>query len=122
MLAISIVLLIITSIGVTGLTTFQINQKRKQIGARRALGAKRRDIMSYLLTENTLVTGFGLLIGSIGTVYTVFMQSQQTAENVMNVSLILLTALLIWLINIVAVWFPARQATKISPAIVTRGG
>lgn len=122
MLAISFVLIIITGLGITGLTSFQISQKRKQIGTRRALGAKRKDIMAYLLTENSIVTVGGILTGSIATVYVTFYQSQQSGENLMNVSLILLCGLVLWLMNTLAVWFPARQATKIAPSIVTRGG
>ena len=122
MLAISIVLILITGLGITGLTSFQISQKRKHIGTRRALGAKRRDIMSYLLTENSIVTMVGLLLGGIGTIYITFYQSQQSAENLMNFSLIVLCGLVLWLLNLLAVWFPARQATKIAPSIVTRGG
>jgi len=38
----------------------------------------------------------------------------------MNVSVLLLTALVMWLVNILAVWFPAKRAANIEPAIVTR--
>ena len=53
-LVLSVVLLIITGLGITGLTAFQVTQKRKQIGTRRALGAKKSDIMRYFLTENSV--------------------------------------------------------------------
>jgi putative ABC transport system permease protein len=120
MLVISVVLLIITGLGMTGLTAFQVTQKRKQIGTRRALGAKKRDIMRYFLTENSIITLIGLLIGILVTLMITFELSEQASQNFMNLSVLLLTGLVMWIVNILAVWFPARRAANIAPAIVTR--
>jgi len=120
MLVISVVLLIITGLGMTGLTAFQVTQKRKQIGTRRALGAKKSDIMRYFLTENSIITLMGLLIGILVTLMITFELSEQASQNFMNVSVLLLTGLAMWIVNILAVWFPAKRAANIAPAIVTR--
>ena len=120
MLLISLTLLIITGLGMTGLTAFQVTQKRKQIGTRRALGAKKSDIMSYFLTENSIITLMGLLIGVLVTLMITFELSEQASQNFMNVSVVLLTGLIMWIVNILAVWFPAKRAANIAPAIVTR--
>ena len=120
MLVISVVLLIITGLGMTGLTAFQVTQKRKQIGTRRALGAKKRDIMRYFLTENSIITLAGLLIGILVTLMITFELSEQASQNFMNVSVLLLTGLVMWIVNLLAVWFPAKRAANIDPAIVTR--
>jgi putative ABC transport system permease protein len=120
MLVISVVLLIITGLGMTGLTAFQVTQKRKQIGTRRALGAKKSDIMRYFLTENSIITLMGLLIGILVTLMITFELSEQASQNFMNVSVILMTGLVMWIVNILAVWFPAKRAANIEPAIVTR--
>jgi len=120
MLVISAILLIITGLGMTGLTAFQVTQKHKQIGTRRALGAKKRDIMRYFLTENSIITLMGLFIGVLVTLTITFELSEQASQNFMNVSVLLLTALVMWFVNILAVWFPAKRAANIEPAIVTR--
>lgn len=120
MLVISVILLIITGLGMTGLTAFQVTQKSKQIGTRRALGAKKRDIMRYFLTENSIITIMGLLIGVLVTLTITFELSEQASQNFMNLSVLLLTGLVMWLVNILAVWFPAKRAANIEPAIVTR--
>jgi putative ABC transport system permease protein len=120
MLVISVVLLIITGLGMTGLTAFQVTQKRKQIGTRRALGAKKSDIMRYFLTENSIITLMGLSIGVLVTLMITFELSEQASQNFMNVSVLLLTGLVMWIVNILAVWFPAKRAANIEPAIVTR--
>jgi putative ABC transport system permease protein len=120
MLVISLTLLIITGLGMTGLTAFQVTQKSKQIGTRRALGAKKSDIMRYFLTENSIITLMGLLIGILVTLMITFELSEQASQNFMNVSVLLLTGLVMWIVNILAVWFPAKRAANIAPAIVTR--
>lgn len=119
-LVLSFVLLIITGLGITGLTAFQVTQKRKQIGTRRALGAKKSDIMRYFITENSVLTLIGLIIGVLVTLSITFELSEQAGQNFFNLSVLLMTALLLWLANILAVWFPAKRAANIAPAIVTR--
>lgn len=119
-LVLSVVLLIITGLGITGLTAFQVTQKRKQIGTRRALGAKKSDIMRYFLTENSILTLIGLVIGVAVTLSITFELSEQAGQNFFNLSVLLMTALLLWVVNILAVWFPAKRAANIAPAIVTR--
>jgi putative ABC transport system permease protein len=120
-LVLSVVLLIITGLGITGLTAFQVTQKRKQIGTRRALGAKKSDIMRYFITENSILTLIGLVIGVVVTLSITFELSEQAGQNFFNMGILLMTALSLWLVNTLAVWFPAKRAANIAPAIVTRG-
>lgn len=120
-LVLSLVLLIITGLGMTGLTAFQVTQKRKQIGTRRALGAKKSDIMRYFLTENSMLTFVGLIIGVALTLSITFELSEQAGQNFFNLTVLMMTGLLLWLVNMLAVWFPAKRAANIAPAIVTRG-
>jgi putative ABC transport system permease protein len=55
-LSIVISLLIgLTALVIVGLASFHVTQGSKQIGTRRALGAKRMDIIRQLLLENWLV-------------------------------------------------------------------
>lgn len=119
-LVISAVLVIITALGITGLTAFQVTQKRKQIGTRRALGAKKRDVMRYFLTENSILTFIGLFIGVAVTLTITFELSEQAGQNFLNLSILAFTALGLWIINLLAVWFPAKRAANVAPAIVTR--
>jgi len=116
------VLMLITAAGIAGLTSFQVNQRRQQIGARRALGARKSDILRYFLLENALVTWFGLAIGIVATFYLMFEISVRDDENYLNMGVIGLISLWMWLVSAVATWIPAHKATLISPSIVTRGG
>ena len=56
-------LLMVTASGIVGMASLWVNQRRKQIGVRRAIGARQRDILRYFLVENFLVTSFGIAVG-----------------------------------------------------------
>ncbi len=59
-------LLAITGFGTVGLTMYWVSRRRRQIGMRRALGARRVDILRYFHVENLLIAGTGALLGVAG--------------------------------------------------------
>jgi len=52
-----------TALGIFGLTHFWVLGRKPYIGIRRALGARRRDIASYFMTENLLISLIGVALG-----------------------------------------------------------
>src|SRR2546428_3995132 len=54
--------------GVVGLTSFSVAERTRQIGTRRALGARKADILRQFLLENWLITTMGLTLG-VGLAY-----------------------------------------------------
>src|SRR5690606_4278398 len=63
LVAVSAFLLLITASGIVGMASLWVNQRRKQIGVRRALGARQWDILRYFLVENVLITTSGVIFG-----------------------------------------------------------
>jgi len=63
MSVICLILLAVTAAGIVGLTSFWVGQRRRQIGVRRALGARKVDILHYFQLENLLIAGIGAVIG-----------------------------------------------------------
>jgi putative ABC transport system permease protein len=59
MAVICAILLSVTAAGIVGLTSFWVSQRHRQIGVRRALGAKKIDILRYFQIENLLIVGCG---------------------------------------------------------------
>src|SRR4030095_14597709 len=53
-------LLAITAVGVFGVATFNVATRIRQIGTRRAVGARRMDIVRHFLVENWMVTTAGV--------------------------------------------------------------
>src|SRR3546814_2713942 len=60
-----VALLLVTALGIVGLTSFWVSQRRRQIGVRRALGATRGDILRYFQTENFLIVSVGIAMGML---------------------------------------------------------
>ena len=119
-LVISLILVLITGLGTAGLVSFLVNQRRKQIGIRRALGATRLDIMKYFLLENSILTWAGLILGSILTLVITYVLTDNAGENILQMKYLFIVAFGLWMVNLASVYFPARRAAKIEPAIVTR--
>ncbi|MCE9685442.1 FtsX-like permease family protein [Shewanella sp. AS16] len=115
-----VLLLLITSLGLTGMVMFNIQRRTKQIGTRRALGAKKRDIMSYFLVENYLICLAGGILGALLAV--LLGQQLMKFYSLPKLELIypLLTLAGLLLVTTMAVFFPARKAADISPALATR--
>lgn len=116
-----IVLLVsITALGISGLVSFSVANRRKQIGTRRALGARRVDIIQQFLMENALVCGVGVVIGA-GLAFALggyLMQNFSLPS--LNPWFVAGTIVLLMVIAQVAAFFPALRAANISPAIATR--
>jgi putative ABC transport system permease protein len=113
-------LLAITALGIFGLATFNVSTRTKQIGTRRAVGARRRDIVRYFLVENWMITTGGILIGCAMALGVGYWLSHE--YNLPRVDLYYLIAgvIVLWGLGTLAAWQPARRAAKVSPALATR--
>ena len=119
-MAISLILVLITGLGMAGLVSFLVNQRQKQIGIRRAMGATRFDITRYFLVENSILTWTGLIIGGILTLVITYVLTESAGENILQMKYLFMVAIGLWIVNLSSVYFPARRAAKVDPAIVTR--
>jgi putative ABC transport system permease protein len=114
------VLLAITAAGIVGLSSFWVGQRRKQIGVRRALGARRSDILSYFMTENFLIALVGVIVGVILAVglsqwmFTHF-EMKRLSLTYVAIGVVALLAL-----GQAAVFAPALRASRVSPVEATR--
>lgn len=120
LLGVSIALLIITALGVVGLASFWVQQRTRQIGIRRALGATRSDILRYFQTENFILATLGIILG-MGLAYAInlwLMHRYQVSR--LPVEFLPAGALLLWLLGQIAVLGPALRAAMIPPALATR--
>jgi putative ABC transport system permease protein len=114
-------LLIITALGTVGLTMYWVSQRRRQIGMRRALGARRIDILRYFHTENLLIAGSGALLGiAAGLGANLWMATHLGTER-MSVVYIGVGAIIVLALSQLAVLGPAYRAASVPPSLATRG-
>lgn len=121
LIAVTLGLLIVTGSGIVGVASLWVNQRRKQIGIRRALGAGRVDILRYFVTENLLITTAGVVVGVVLAIGLNQLLVDQVTLGRLPLAYPAVGALALWTLGIVAVLGPAWRATAIPPAIATRG-
>jgi putative ABC transport system permease protein len=112
--------LIFSSLGIFGLATFNVNNRTRQIGTRRAVGARKLDIVQYFLAENWIVTSAGVLVGcgmALGAGYWLSTQYQLPR---LDLYYLVCGVLGLWALGQLAAWQPALRAAKVSPAMATR--
>jgi putative ABC transport system permease protein len=113
-------LVLVTALGIVGLTSFSVAERRRQIGTRRALGADRAAIVRHFLLENWMVTSFGVILGA-GLAYALnFGIVTWVAGARLSPSVVAVGALGLWVIGIGAALGPALRGAQIAPAIATR--
>lgn len=120
LIAISVLLLLVTVSGIVGMTTLRVAQRRKQIGVRRALGARWRDILRYFIVENLLITTGGIAAGLLLAVALNRVLIAQLGLARLPLEYLAYGAAALWLLGIAAVYGPASRAASISPALATR--
>ena len=115
-----VLLFLITSLGLTGMVMFNIQRRTKQIGTRRALGAKKRDIISYFLVENYLICLAGGVLGGLLAIQLGQQLMKIYSLPMLDLSYPLITVAGLFIVTTLAVYLPARKAANISPATATR--
>jgi putative ABC transport system permease protein len=113
-------LLLVTASGIVGMASLWVNQRRKQIGVRRAIGARRRDILRYFLIENFMVTSAGIAVGTaLALGLNRLLVSQLSVER-LPLHYLPYGMLALWALGLLAAYGPAWRASRIPPAVATR--
>ncbi|BBB63174.1 ABC transporter permease [Undibacterium sp. KW1] len=120
LIAVCVLLLLVTASGIVGISSLWVTQRRKHIGVRRALGARKIDVLRYFVTENFMITTFGIACGlalAIGLNQLLVSKLELTK---LPAAYLLGGSVIFWILGIIAVVGPAARAASISPATATR--
>jgi putative ABC transport system permease protein len=114
------VMLAVTAFGIVGLTSFWVQQRRRQIGIRRAIGATRGQILAHFRAENFLLTTAGVAIG-MGLAFglNLFLMRHYQMK-LMSWYYLPCSAFVLWGLGQIAVLGPALRAAAVPPVVATR--
>jgi putative ABC transport system permease protein len=120
LVAVCIALLVVTALGIVGLASFWVQQRTRQIGIRRALGATRGQILRYFQTENFVLATIGIVIGMLLAfgINQLLMGKYELPR--LPALYLPVGAVALWLLGQLAVFGPARRAAAVPPAVATR--
>ncbi|WP_426700699.1 ABC transporter permease [Rhodanobacter sp. Col0626] len=115
-----VALLLVTALGIVGLASFWVQQRRRQIGIRRAIGATRSDILHYFQTENFLIVTGGIVLGMVLAfgMNIALMKFYELPR--LPLYYLPIGALVLWGLGQLAVLGPALRAAAVPPVVATR--
>ncbi len=117
---ICLILIAVTAAGIVGLTSFWVGQRHRQIGVRRALGARKIDILRYFQIENLLIAGIGVVLGVLLAVgLNLWLMTHYELPR-LPLAYLPIGALALWGLGQLAVLGPALRAAAVPPVVATR--
>ena len=119
--AFAAVALLLSAIGIYGVMSYSVSQRKREIGIRMALGARRAHIMKLILGQGLLLAVIGLVIGVGGALAaTRILTSLLFGVSATDPTVFAATSLFLAAVAVLASYFPARRATKVDPLVALR--
>jgi putative ABC transport system permease protein len=118
--AVGVLVLAVTMVGLAGLAAFNVTTRTKQLGTRRAIGARKFHILRYFLVENWLITSVGALVGCTLALAVGVKLSQMYMMPRLPLYYLVGGIVSVWALGLLSVVLPARRAASIPPATATR--
>ena len=127
--AIGVFGLVLSALGLAGVTAYAVAQRRREIGIRMALGARRIQVLLLVLREGAALVCVGTFLGLLGAFGVAKMLSALTSVfvNALNIGtndfrLLVGAPLLLGSLALLACYIPARKAATIDPLNTLREG
>lgn len=121
LIALATVSLLVGGIGIMNIMLVSVKEKTKEIGLRKALGAKESDIRIQFLIESTLTSLTGGIVGLLfGILAVLFLQENFGWTIVLSFPSIGFAFLFSISIGILFGWWPSEYAAKLSPIVALR--
>ncbi len=113
--------LVIAAVGVFGVLSHNVAQRRREIGLRAALGARPADLVRTVVAQGVGVTAAGLVVGLAVAAYaTRFLRELLWGVAPLDPTSFAVVAAVLVAVAVVACWWPARRATRIDPLTALR--
>ncbi len=113
--------LTLAAIGMYGVISYSVNQRRREFGVRMALGATAGEVEALVLREGIQLVTFGVIVG----VMVALAASRAVGSLLFAVAprdalTFLMVPAILALVGVIACWIPAHRATRVDPAQALR--
>jgi ABC-type antimicrobial peptide transport system permease subunit len=116
---------LLAAVGIYGVMSFSVNQRRQEFGVRMALGADGRRILGMVLRQGSLQVALGLSLG-VGLAFAVATMAGDAIGNTLygvtarDPFTFVVVGTLVTVVSLIATLVPARRATHVDPMIALR--
>jgi putative ABC transport system permease protein len=108
--------LLVGGIVIMNIMLMVVSERTREIGLRKALGAKRRDIMSQVLTESVTLSLVGGIIGiALGALFSTIISSLTPVPSAVEMWSVALGVIITAAVGLFFGWMPARRAAMLDP-------
>jgi predicted permease len=112
---------LLAAVGVFGVLSFQVAERRHEIGIRMALGAQRRDVLKLVVGRGLRLVLVGVLVGLAASLaVTRLMTSLLYGVSATDPATLASISLILVGVAVLASYLPARRATKVDPVTALR--
>jgi predicted permease len=115
--------LLLATLGVYGVISYLVTQRRQEIGVRIALGAQSADVMKLVLRQGALLAGIGIVAGGAAALaLTRLIRGMLFGVSTTDPLAFFAVILSMLVVALLASFVPARRAAGIAPMSILRGG
>ena len=112
---------VLASVGIYGMMAFAVEQRRREIGIRMALGAEPGNVLGMVVWRGAKLAVTGTAIGAVGALGAAYLtRSLIFGVTLDDPSTFAIVAILLVLVALAACWIPARKAMKVDPMVALR--
>lgn len=113
--------LVVGGIGIMNIMLVTVTERTREIGLRKALGARRKDILKQFLMESTVLTGVGGVIGVIlGGMAAYAIKSLTQWDTYISTNSVVIAYSVALGVGVFFGWYPAWKAARLNPVDALR--
>jgi predicted permease len=117
----SILALLLAAVGIYGLLSYTVAERRREIGIRLAIGATRSATLMSVMRQGLVLTTTGIVIGLVAAfALNTLLASLLFGVKATDATTLIVATAVISLVGAVACWIPAWRASRLDPNIMLR--